>query len=93
MLAAIIVLAAVVAALVAVVAVRQLRSWRMLVRRRVLVVLADEHTISGVLYEQRGELLLLRNCTIYAGSTNGHPADGDVIVERSRVLWIQVVTS
>lgn len=92
MLVAIIALAAFVVVLALVLVLRSL-SWRTLVRRQVIVVLDGERTISGVLYSQRGELLVLRNCTIYAGSTNGHPADGEVVIERSRVSWIQVVTS
>lgn len=92
MLVAIIALSVLVVALLVVLALRQL-SWRSLVRHQVIVVLDGERTISGVLYAQRGELLVLRNCTIYAGSTNGHPADGEVVIERSRVSWIQVVSS
>lgn len=80
-----------VAAAVAVGAVvRQRLVWRRVVRCRVVVVLDTERSVSGVLFDRRGALLVLRDASIMEGGTVVR-FDGEVVVERRRVLWLQVV--
>jgi len=64
---------------------------RSLVRRRVIVNLDSGTTFSGIAWAQRGPLLVLRNVeTSNAGRSV--PVDGEVIVERRRIDYIQVLT-
>lgn len=62
---------------------------RTAVRRRVVVNLADK-AFSGVLWAKRGPLLVLRDATLMQHGAADTPMDGEVVVERSRVEFIQV---
>lgn len=63
-------------------------------RRRVLVNLTDNTTaIEGVLYEKRGNYLVLKNLTIHSANNKPVPMDGDAVIECAKVLFIQVVGS
>lgn len=62
---------------------------RVIERRRVIVNMADGNAFSGVLYKQDGPLLVLKNAAYHEGRNEPMPLDGDVVVERSHVLWIQ----
>lgn len=64
-------------------------AWRAVVRREVLVV-AGEAAVRGILYARRGPLLILRNAST---SMQGRdiPMDGEVVIERRTVTWIQVL--
>lgn len=64
--------------------------WRRLVRRRVVVVLDTERSISGVLFARRGCLLVLRDASTVQGERDIR-FDGEVVVDRRRVLWVQVL--
>lgn len=65
--------------------------WRRLLKRRAVVVLDDGTSLAGVLYEHRGPLVILRDVVVSVdGQTLG--ADGEVVVERDRIQWIQVVS-
>lgn len=86
---AVVILAGLVAVLLAVV-VWSLVAWRWLVRRRVVVVLEGERSVAGMLWARRGALLVLRQASITQGGKE-LPLDGDVVVERGRVQWIQVL--
>lgn len=59
-------------------------------RRKVLVVLDSGQAIDGVLYRRRGALYDIRSAQIRAEGVVA-PADGAVIVDRARVLWVQVL--
>lgn len=61
-------------------------------RERVLVNLTDGRAFDGVLYAQRGPLLELASAKLLDPEANG-PADldGRVLVERDKVLFIQVL--
>jgi hypothetical protein len=62
------------------------------VRRRAVVQLRDGHAIAGILWAQRGPLLILRAATLHEPGTDApSPMDGDVLVERSNVLWLQLL--
>lgn len=71
-----------------------MRSWwayrRTAVRRRVLVNLRSGTAFSGVLWAQRGPLLVLRGATVHAGA-DATPVDGEIVVERSEVDYIQLL--
>lgn len=66
------------------------RSWRRLVRRRVVVVLDTERTLNGVLWRHRGGLLVLRDASTLQGERQVR-FDGDVVVDRRTVQWLQVL--
>lgn len=59
--------------------------------RRVLVNLVDGRAFDAVLYDKRGPLLELRDAKLLEPDTPAPVAlDGTVIVERSKVSFIQV---
>lgn len=62
---------------------------RTAVRRRVVVNLVDK-AFAGVLWAKRGPLLVLRDATLMQHGAAETPMDGDVVVERSKVEFIQV---
>lgn len=63
---------------------------RLVVRRRVVVELVTEQTIAGVMWTRRGRTLVLKNCELLASNASPVPMDGDVIVDRDQVAWVQV---
>ncbi|MFC5144284.1 hypothetical protein [Streptomyces aureoversilis] len=66
-------------------------AWRRTaVRRRVVVNLADK-AFSGVLWAQRGPLLVLRDVELLEAGREPQRVDGEVVVERSRVEFTQVL--
>lgn len=66
------------------------RNWGQTVRKRVVVVLDTERTIEGVLLARRGPLLVLRDAQVLVDGAKV-AADGEMIIERSRIEWVQVV--
>ncbi|WAC65174.1 hypothetical protein OVA14_07175 [Agrococcus sp. SL85] len=62
---------------------------RVVTRRRVIVNLADGSSLDGVLFKQDGPLLVLKNATYLAADSAPLPLDGDIVIERDRVLFIQ----
>jgi hypothetical protein len=64
---------------------------RTAVRRRVVVNLLDGTAISGVLWARRGPLLVIRGALLL--EPGGEPAamDGEAVIERSQVSFIQVL--
>lgn len=68
------------------------RSYRRLaVNRRVLVNLTTGNALQGVLWDDRGPLIVLRDVALH--TAEGHsPVDGEVIVERDRIEFVQVVS-
>jgi hypothetical protein len=64
--------------------------WAPVVRKRVVVVTKEDRTIEGVLFARRGPLLVLRDAAVHHQGQRV-PADGEVIVERSTVAWVQVL--
>jgi hypothetical protein len=57
---------------------------------RVLVNLEDGKAFDAVLYDQRGPLLMLRNATLIEPGAEPVAVDGEIVIERPRVLFIQV---
>lgn len=64
---------------------------RTAVRKRVVVNLADK-AFSGILWAKRGPLLVLRDVKLLEAGREPQPVDGEVIVERARVEFMQVLT-
>ena len=67
------------------------RSWASIERRRVLVHV-DGQTIDGILWKRRGPLLVLRSASMLSPQGGAVPIDGEVVVERHRVSWMQVLS-
>ncbi|MDT0381424.1 hypothetical protein RM572_21940 [Streptomyces sp. DSM 42041] len=66
-------------------------AWRRTaVRKRVVVNLADR-AFDGVLWAKRGPLLVLRDARLLEPGREPVPVDGEVVVERARVEFVQVV--
>lgn len=65
-----------------------------LTRRKVIVSLVTDKAFQGILWAKRGPLLILRNATLLApdGPDEGVPVDGEVVVERNLVEFIQVLS-
>lgn len=62
---------------------------RVIERRRVIVNLLDGSSIIGVFYRQTGPLLVIKNATFVAPGTEPVALDGDTVIERDKVLFIQ----
>jgi hypothetical protein len=69
------------------------RGWRSLVRTRVMVNLTTGAVFDGILWQARGGLLVLREASIHEprGERPWRKVDGEVVVEVSRVEFVQVV--
>lgn len=64
--------------------------WRRTVlHRRCIVNLADK-AFDAVIYARRGPLLVLRDARMLTPGSSPQPLDGEVVVERCRVEFIQV---
>jgi hypothetical protein len=66
-------------------------AWRRTaVRKGVVVNLADK-AFSGILWAKRGPLLVLRDVELLEAGRAPQKVDGEVVIERSRVQFIQVL--
>ncbi|MDX3726873.1 hypothetical protein [Streptomyces caniscabiei] len=59
-------------------------------RKRVVVNLADK-AFTGILWAKRGPLLILRNAELLEAGRPAQPVDGEIVVERSKVEFTQVL--
>ena len=81
---------------VVVVAARELQAAaerRTAVRRTVVVSLVDGRAIRGVLWARRGPLLVLRGAQLLEPSAQPVDMDGEIVIERARVDFVQVVAA
>lgn len=63
---------------------------RSAIRKEVIVNTTTDKAFKGILYAKRGPLLILRNASLLDhGQTTA--MDGDVLVERRNVDFVQVV--
>lgn len=72
-----------------------LRAWlayRHYFRRSVVVNLTDGAAFRGVLWQARGPLLILKSATLHEHG-QAKPVDGEVLIERHRVSFVQVIPS
>ncbi len=61
-------------------------------RRRVLVSQVDGETaVEGVLWQQRGVWLVLKDAKLKVGRHEPVPMDGDVIIECAKIAFVQVL--
>lgn len=56
---------------------------------RVLANLIDGSAIEGLLIDRRGPLLVLSDATLYTASAEPAPLDGEIYIERDRILYLQ----
>lgn len=61
------------------------------VYERVLVNLVDGSAIDGLLTRKTGPLIVLADSTLYTAAGQPQRLDGDVYIERHRVLYMQAV--
>lgn len=59
--------------------------------RQVIVNTRTEKAFRGVLWQRRGGYLVLRNAELLKAGGETVPMDGEVIIDRSNVDFIQVV--
>jgi len=62
---------------------------KVLVHRNVIVNLVDGTSITGVLYRDPGPLLVLKNAEYLAPGADPVSLDGDTVIERTKVLFVQ----
>lgn len=68
-----------------------MRSYKLVVSRRVMVNLTTGSAIQGILWDEKGPLIVLRDAQLH--NEGGHaPLDGEVIIERDRIEFVQVVS-
>jgi len=65
-------------------------TWRPLVKRRAVVQLDDGTSFEGVVMSRRGPMLILADVTARIPGGEQH-IDGTVIIERPRVVFVQVI--
>lgn len=58
--------------------------------RRVMVNLTAGNAIDGILWDDRGALIVLRDANLHDNGGSA-PLDGEVIVDRARIAFVQVV--
>lgn len=64
-------------------------AFRTVIHRRVVVNLLSGSAINGVLVRQRGPLLHLKDAQLLEQGAEPAPLDGEIVVERSQVDFIQ----
>jgi hypothetical protein len=68
-------------------------AWRRTaVRKRVVVNLADK-AFRGILWAQRGPLLVLRDAELLEPGRAPQPMDGEVVIERHQIQFTQVLAA
>lgn len=67
-------------------------AWRrILFARRVLIVRKSGGALSGVLVSRRGGFLVLKSAQIHEEGADPVPLDGDVVLDRTNVDFVQVL--
>lgn len=65
---------------------------RLAMSRRVMVNLTTGSAIDGVLWDERGQFIVLRDANLHVReSADPTPLDGEVILDRARIEFVQVV--
>lgn len=76
--------------LLLILALLALWSSRFRLRRRVLVNLVDGSALNAVLWRRGWRLLVLRDVTLLERGAEPTAMDGEVLVDRARVAFVQV---
>jgi len=66
-------------------------SWRTLVARRVVINLKSGRGLDGLLVRKAGDLLFLRQATALEAGVAPAPIDGEAVVQRCDVDFIQTL--
>jgi hypothetical protein len=66
-------------------------AWRRTAVRKTVVVNLADKAFRGVLWAQRGPLLVLRGVELLEPARAPQPVDGEVVIERGRVEFVQVL--
>lgn len=66
---------------------------RTMCRRRVVVNLLSGKAFGGILWARRGPLLVLRDVTMLQAGVAPTSVDGEIVVERAAVEFVQVASS
>ncbi|WP_103344071.1 hypothetical protein [Amycolatopsis sp. CA-126428] len=74
-------------------AVEEIRGRRLAARRRVVVSLVDDQAVTGILWRRHRRLLVLRSASLAQPGREAVAMDGDVVIERDRINWVQIVGS
>lgn len=65
------------------------RAYRDLLAATLIVNLKNGRAFRGILWSENGDLLVLRNAVLFAAGEEPTDVDGDVIVERHDIDFIQ----
>lgn len=68
-----------------------MRAFRTVIHRRVVVNLISGRAVEGVLVKQTGPLLHLKDANLHEPQAGSSPMDGEVVIERSHVDFIQAL--
>lgn len=63
---------------------------RLGMKQRVLVNLIGGQAVSGVLWKRTGRYLVLKDCTLLTPAAAAADMQGEVLVERDRVDFVQI---
>lgn len=67
------------------------RPWQLVKARRVVVNLRSGQAIDGLLTRQQGPLLFLSEARLLEGSDQPTPIDGQAVIERQTIDFIQML--
>lgn len=59
--------------------------------RKTVIVNLESRVFKGVLWAKRGPLLVLRNAEMLVPGGQAVPMDGEVVIERAQVEYLQVL--
>lgn len=66
---------------------------RAALRRRVLVNLKTDKALGGVLFAKHGPIVVLKNAELHEAGRPAVKLDGDVVIERGNIDFVQVFPS
>ncbi|OXM69637.1 hypothetical protein [Amycolatopsis vastitatis] len=72
-------------------AVEEYRGRAVAARRRVVVSLVDDQAITGILWRRHRRLVVMRSASLVQPGREAVAMDGDVVIERDRINWVQIV--
>ncbi|MEU7066897.1 hypothetical protein [Streptomyces sp. NPDC046161] len=68
-------------------------AWRRTALRKRVVVNLPDKAFSGVLWAKRGPLLVLRDVELLEAGRQPQRVDGEIVIERSKVEFMQVLAT
>ena len=90
LLVAALVIAGLLSVMLALLVVRDLGAWRTVTGRRVVLNLKTGRAVDGLLVRRTGGLLFLRQAVALEPGAEPAPVDGEVVVLRGEIDFIQV---